>query len=101
MLATTPQLSDEGLAEYLFQIEKAVVYIGPTTARSAEVWSKFLRHGVPSHLELETIRQQVEGYCVAIKLGQTARWLAPVSARPNKPYSTIALAVLGEIPFAL
>jgi hypothetical protein len=60
--------SNELLKDYLDVIENVVLYIGPCTSRCAEVWIKYLLHGVPTHIDLETIRQQREGYCPSIKL---------------------------------
>jgi hypothetical protein len=99
ILTTALHSSNEGLDEHLETIEKAVNYIGLATARCDAVWSEFLLHGVPTHLELETIRNQVEGYCSGIKLGQTPRWLAPPEARSNKTHSTIVLAFVGKVNF--
>jgi hypothetical protein len=60
---------------------------------------KILLHGVPTQLDSESIRNQVEGYCSGLKLGQTLRWLAPPDARPNKSHSTVVLAFIGEVNF--
>jgi hypothetical protein len=99
ILTTARHSSNEGLEENLGTIEAAVNYIGPATARCGAVWSKFLLHGGPTHVDLGTIRNQVEGYCGEIKLGQTPRWLAPPEARANKTHSTIVLAIVGEVNF--
>jgi uncharacterized coiled-coil protein SlyX len=99
VLTTALHSSNEGLEEYFEMIETAVTYIGPATARCSGVWTKFLLHGVPTHLELESIRQQVEGYCAGVSLGQTPRWLAHPEARSNKTNLTMVLAFIGEVNF--
>jgi hypothetical protein len=48
--------------EDLEVIAKALTFIGPASATLSVPWTKFLLHGVPTHLELETIRRDVEGY---------------------------------------
>jgi hypothetical protein len=99
VLTTALHSSNEGLDEYFETIEKAVSYIAPGTGRCLAIWTKFLLHGVPTHLDVESIRQQVKGYSAGVSLGQTPRWLAPPEARSNKTHSTIVLAFVGEVNF--
>jgi hypothetical protein len=74
VLSTALHSTHEGRVEYLTTIEKAVSYIGPATAKCSAVWSKFLQYGVPTHMSLDSIRAQVEGFTSSLKLGQTRRW---------------------------
>jgi hypothetical protein len=80
-------------------IIKSVEFIGLATASLSVPWTKFLLHGVPTHLDLEVIRCDVEGYCSGAKLGQTPRWLATEADRKDKPASTIVLAFVGSVSF--
>jgi hypothetical protein len=89
--------TNEDLGDYLEVIAKTLTFIGPASATLSVPWTKFLLHGVPTHLELETIRRDVEGYCSGAKLGQTPRWLATEADRIDKPASTIVLAFVGSV----
>jgi hypothetical protein len=42
-------------------IIKSVEFIGPETASLSVPWTEFLLHGVPTHLDLEVTRRDVEG----------------------------------------
>lgn len=88
------------LVGYLADIEDSLAFIGPATATISAPWSKFLLHGVPTHLALETIRRDVEAYCHNHKLGQTPRWLVTEDNRKDKEASTIVLAFLGSVTLA-
>jgi hypothetical protein len=58
---------------YLEVISKALTFTGPTSTTLLVPWTKFLLHGVPTHLELEIIQRDIEEYCSGAKLGQTPR----------------------------
>jgi hypothetical protein len=79
-LTTALHSTHEGLEEYLTTIEKAVSYIGPATAKCSAIWSKFLLHGVPTHMSLDSIRAQVEGFTSGLRLGQIS------AARSTHPH---------------
>jgi hypothetical protein len=79
VLTTGLHENNEDLDDYLGVITKSVEVIGPATASLSVPWTKFLLHGVPTHLDLELIRRDVEGYCSGAMLGQTPRWLATSS----------------------
>ena len=81
-------------------IEEALQYLGQASASLRVPWTKYLLHGVPSQMELETIRRDVEAYCPGAKLGQTPRWLSTEDSRKEKNASTIVLAFQGVITFA-
>jgi hypothetical protein len=72
VLVPQPPLHED-LDDYLDVIRKLVEFIGPETASLSVPWTKFLLHGVPTRLDLEVIRHDVEGYCSGAKLGQTPR----------------------------
>jgi hypothetical protein len=97
ILTTGLHETNEDLGDYLEVITKALTFIGPASATLPVPWTKFLLHGVPTHLELETIRRDVEGYCSGAKLGQTPRWLATEADRIDKPGSTIVRAFVGRV----
>jgi hypothetical protein len=99
ILSTGLHTSNENLAGFLTLIEDTLTFIGPASAQLSSPWTKFLLHGVPTQMELSTIRRDVEQYCPSIKLGQTPRWLAPLDKRENKSASTVVLAFLGTITF--
>jgi hypothetical protein len=99
VLTTGLHETNEDLDDYLDVITKSVEFIGPATASLSVPWTKFLLHGVPTHLDLEVIRRDVEGYCSGAKLGQTPRWLATEADRKDKPASTIVLAFVGSVSF--
>jgi hypothetical protein len=46
--------SNEDFAEYLSNIEKVVEFIGPATVTLPAPWTKFLLHGVPTCMDVET-----------------------------------------------
>jgi hypothetical protein len=97
VLTTALHETNKDLGDYLEVIAKALTFIGPASATLSVPWTKFLGHGVPTHLELETIRRDVEGYCPEAKLGQTPGWLATEADRIDKPASTIVLAFVGSV----
>jgi hypothetical protein len=92
--------TNENLAGYLTTIEDSVKFIGIGNAALLAPWTKFLLHGVPTQLDLATIRRDVENYCPGVKLGQTPRWLATEQNRKDKPASTIVLAFIGKVSFS-
>jgi hypothetical protein len=55
-------------------------------------WTKFLFHGVPTHIDLKEICRDVEG----AKLGQKPKWLATEADRKD---TTIVLASIGSVSF--
>lgn len=97
VLTTGLHDTNSDLVDYLDLIETTLSFIGPAKATATTPWSKFLLHGVPTHLQLETIRRDVEAYCNGHKLGQTPRWLAKEENRRDKEASTIVLAFLGAV----
>ena len=99
ILSTSLYSTNENLAGYLVTIEEALQFIGPASAKLSAPWSKFLLHGVPTQMDMATVRRDVESYCHTVKLGQTPRWLAPEDKRKDKPASTIVLAFLGKVTF--
>jgi hypothetical protein len=78
-------------------ITEALKFIGPAVAKIPEPWTKFILHGVPTYLELEEIRRDVEDWNPKIKLCQTPRWLATVEKREGKPVSSVVLALPGSV----
>jgi hypothetical protein len=96
-LASNLHETNEDLGDYLEVIRKEFTFIGPASATLLVPWTKFLLHGVPTHLDLETIRRDVEGYCSGAKLGQTPRWLATEADRTDKLASIIVLAFVGSV----
>jgi hypothetical protein len=92
VLTTALHSTHDGLEDYSTTIEKAVSYIGPATAKCSAVWSKFLLHGVPTHMSLDSIRSQVEGFTSGLRLGQT-----PPEARQTKSHSTTVHAFAGDV----
>jgi hypothetical protein len=97
VLTTGLHETNEDLGDYPEVIGKALTFIGPASATLSVPWTKFLLHGVPTQLDLETIRKDVEGYCSGAKLGHTPRWLATEADRIDKPASTIVLAFVGSV----
>jgi hypothetical protein len=100
VLTTGLHETNENLAGYLVTIEDSLRFILNGSAKLQEPWTKFLLHGVPTKLDLDTIRRDVENYCPTVKLGQTPRWLAPEQNRKDKPASTVVLAFLGSVNFS-
>ena len=100
ILTTGLHDTNENLAGYLVTIEDSLKFIGSCNAKLCAPWSKFLLHGVPTSMELDVIRRDVEEYCPGAKLGQTPRWLAPLDSRKDKTASTIVLAFLGVVTFS-
>jgi hypothetical protein len=84
----------------LSYIEDALSFLGKAKAQLRQPWTKFLLHGVPTSLDLETIRNSVEEYCQGVKLGQTPRWLAKQENLERKIASTIVLAFVGSVTFS-
>jgi hypothetical protein len=82
---------------FLPTIIDAVRFIGPTTATISEPRIKLLLHEVPTHMDMNDIRADIEEFCPNIKLGQTPRWLATSDNRKEKPFSTVVLAMVGAI----
>jgi hypothetical protein len=88
--------SNEDFAEYLSNIEKVVEFVGPATGTLPAPWTKFLLYGVPTCMDLETIRRDTEAFIPGRALGQIPRWLANDENRTGKGYSTIVLAFISS-----
>ena len=73
ILTTGLHDTNADLAGYLVTIEDALGFIGQPNASLSAPWSKFLLHGVPTQLDLASIRRDVENNCPGVKLGQTPR----------------------------
>jgi hypothetical protein len=97
VLTTSLHETNEDLDDYLDIITKSVEFIGPATASLSVPWTKFLLYEVQTHLDLEVISREIEGYFSGAKLGQTPRWLATEANRKDKPASTIVLALVGSV----
>jgi hypothetical protein len=80
-------------------VTKLVGFIRPATASLSVPWTKFLLHEVPTYLDLEVIRRDIEGYGSGAKLGQTSKRLATETDRKDKPASTIVLGFVGSVSF--
>ena len=92
--------TNSDLTEHTNVIEETLEFIGIGKATLLAPWTKYLLHGVPTQMDLNTIRRDVESYCPGVKLGQSPRWLAPEEKRIDKQTSTVVLAFLGDIKFS-
>ena len=84
--------------DYTTIIKDALSYYGKCEqVEIGKRHSQFLLHGVPTHLSLPEISQNISSNYPQLIQSQTPRWLTPADRREHKANSMIVMTLTGNI----